>query len=74
MSNNIRLISFNCQSFNCNTEIIKLLLEQSDILVLQETLLTDVNGDLLHTLTGRYFKVSYVPAARKNENFIGRAS
>lgn len=74
MYNNILLISLNSQSFNCNTEIIKLLLDQSDVLFLQETLLTDVNCDLLHTLTGRDFRVSYVPADRNNENFIGRAS
>ena len=60
MSNNIRLISLNCQSFNCYTEIVDLILEQSNIPVLQEALLTDVNCDLLHTLTGRDFRVFYV--------------
>ena len=44
MTCNLRIVSYNCQSFNCNIEFIKQLLETRDVLCLQETLLNDINN------------------------------
>ena len=44
MHKKLRIISYNCQSFNTKSVIIKNLLESSDILRLQETFITDENS------------------------------
>ena len=74
MSTQFRLISFNCQSVNTNRELIELLLRKCEILVLQETLVTEHNKELLETFTGRNFGLAYVPAIRDEQTSVGRAS
>ena len=74
MHTKIRVVSFNCQSFNSSKEIIKLLLDRSDILVLQETLVTDVNRESLEVFAGADFRLACVPAVRGDQTFVGRAS
>ena len=73
MALNLRVISYNCQSFNSKTQIIESLLNSCDILCLQETLLNDENSSNLDKLDHN-FLTAHVPAVRNLENFRGRAS
>ena len=69
----IKIVSFNCYSVNSNTEVLKLLLSKCDIMLLQETLLSDDNSGILQELS-EDFDFAHVPAVRKQDNFRGRAS
>ena len=69
----IRLISYNCQSFNAKTAVIESLLLECDILCLQETLINDENSFMMDCLNNN-FVVSYVPSVRRNDVTSGRSS
>ena len=47
MDNKLRIITYNCQSFRPSIEVISDLLSRCDILLLQETLISDMNSYLL---------------------------
>ena len=69
----LKIVSYNCQSVNTNLDIIKLLLQNCDILLLQETLLTENNSNLLGGIS-QNFNYAYTPSVRKPGTFVGRSS
>ena len=69
----IKIITYNCQSVNVNYDIIKILTKDCDILLLQETLLSDNNQYFLNDINDD-FNYAHVPAVRKASTFVGRAS
>ena len=69
----MRLMSYNCHSFNSNLNIICSLLSSCDILCLQETLICDENSHLYDNLDYNFIS-SYAPATRKNDVTSGRSS
>ena len=71
--NHLRIITFNCRSFNSNREIIELLLDQCDLLLLQETLITDCNCSNLENVNSD-FSSFYTPATRSSPTGVGRSS
>ena len=73
MHKKLRIISYNCQSFNTKSVIIKNLLESSDILCLQETFITDENSENFGKLDSN-FVFDYTPAIRKPGVISGRPS
>ena len=73
MENKLRIITFNCQSFASNVEVISDLLKRCDILLLQETLISDVNSHLLEGFDDN-FCISYTPSSRQNSVLYGRSS
>ena len=73
MALNLRVISYNCQSFNTKTQIIGKLLDSCDILCLQETLLNNENFINLENLNSN-FLTAHVPAVRNHQVFRGRGS
>ena len=73
MTCNLRIVSYNCQSFNCNIEFIKQLLETCDVLCLQETYLNDILESELDNLN--YDLVSsHVSTVRNSNTLVGQAS
>ena len=73
MTCNLRIVSYNCQSFNCNIEFIRQLLETCDVLCLQETLLNDINECQLDNLNDDFVS-THVSSVRNSNMFVGRAS
>ena len=73
MSSYLRLFTFKYHSLNHNREIIVSLLESSNILCLQETLLYGDNINLIYDLDAN-FEAVQVSASRSNDNFVGRCS
>ena len=73
MDSKLRIITYNCQSFTSNVEVITDLLKMCDILLLQETLVNDVNSYLLEGLDDN-FCFSYTPSSRQNNVLYGRSS
>ena len=73
MNHNLRISSYNCRSLTCNAEIVKSLLIDVDILCLQETLIDENNLQVYENFDNN-FDYSYVPAQRKSDCFVGRAS
>ena len=73
MDTKLKVISYNCQSFNANGAIIQDLLSMCDILCLQETLIDDSNFQNIDCFNNS-FSSAYVPAYRKHDNFVGRPS
>ena len=73
MDSKLRIISYNCQSFNRKIHIIKDLLNTCDLLFLQETLITDDKFDSFNNIDDNFVSVS-IPAIRKNGITSGRAS
>ena len=73
MEDKLKIVTYNCQSFTCNREIISEILEQCDILLLQETLITEVNSFLLSNLNDN-FCFSFTSALRPNNSLYGRSS
>ena len=73
MSSKLRIISYNCQSFNRKIPIIKDLLNTCDLLLLQETLISDDKFDGFNNIDDNFVSVS-IPAIRKNDITSGRAS
>ena len=70
---NLRVISYNCESFNRNSHMIKLLLNECDILLLQETLLCDHSLDVFQSLHDE-FSYYAVSAVRSENVFVGKSS
>ena len=73
MAVKLRIISYNCQSFNIKAQIIRNLLDSCDIICLQETLLYDETFFNLENLNSN-FLTAHVPAVRNNQVFRGRGS
>ena len=73
MESSLRIISYNCQSFNSNAHVIKTLLGKCEVLLLQETLIPNDGFAVLDTLSDEFAYAS-VPAKRKNDVFVGRSS
>ena len=69
----VRIVSFNCQSFNSNFEIIDKLLSHCDFLLLQETLVTEHNANFFNKLDKK-FNFCYQPAVRSDSFSYGRPS
>ena len=69
----LKIISFNCQSFESNFEIVREVIRSCDILLLQETFLTENFSDKLQKL-GDEFEFLATPATRNPLCFTGRAS
>ena len=59
--------------FNCNLDIIRLLADRCDLLLLQETQVTEYNSDCLSNL-GNDFMFSYTPAVICGPIGHGRAA
>ena len=70
---NLKITSFNCQSFNCNVEIVSDLMKECDFLLLQETFLSDNCIDELSVL-GHNYSYFAEAATRNAHSFRGRAS
>ena len=69
----LKVISYNCQSVRAHSEIISKLLCDCDILLLQETFLSDINSDVLDNIN-LDFSAAHTPAIRKIDQFYGRSS
>ena len=74
MPDNLRVISYNCQSFSCKTQFITSLLSDCDILLLQETILTEIDSYKIDQLSNDDFLSACVPAVRNIQSFQGRSS
>ena len=64
MSSKLRIISFNCQSYNNKKVIIDKLLQKCDIICLQETFTTDGNKNVYDSIDPN-FVGDFIPAVRK---------
>ena len=73
MDNKLKIITYNCQSFASSIEVISDLLKRCDVLLLQETLINDVNSYLLEGLDDN-FCLSYTPSSRPSNVLHGRSS
>ena len=69
----LKIISYNCQLLNANLEAVSSLLNYCDILLLQETLLTNDNSDTLENINNN-FKAIQVSSVRKSNQIYGRYS
>ena len=74
MATKLRIITYNCQSFRANKQFIKTLLQKCDILLLQETLLTEHNANELDTLVDNDFIFCHTPAVTNGNFLTGRPS
>ena len=72
MATNLRIISFNCQSFRSNISIVKLLLEKCDVLFLQEILLTQFTANELDQLNDNNTIACFTPATASTSPNSGR--
>ena len=70
---NLRIISYNCQSLNAKLDIVSTLLNDCDILLLQETLLTNDNNDILGNININFNAIN-IPSVRKIGQLYGRSS
>ena len=68
----LRVITYNCRSARINLNIIKLLANECDVLLLQETILNDENHIILDSIED--FNYAHVPSTRKIDVFVGRSS
>ena len=73
MTHKLRNFSFNCRSFRSNKYLINKLVEKCDILLLQETLITDYIGNELDLITEGNSARTYIPAKQCNLS-VGRPS
>ena len=71
MTCNLRIVTYNCQWFNCNIEFINQLLETCDVVYLQETLLNDILQFQLYNLNDDFIP-THVSAVRNSNMFVGR--
>ena len=69
----LRIISYNCNSFRSNAEIISSLLDKSDVLCIQETFICQNDLAILENFDDRFY-VAAEPAIRKDDTFVGRSS
>ena len=68
MKHKIKICSFNCHSFNANIEVINELLDINDILLIQETFLTD--DSMIQFLIGPNY--SFCSTLAEQKYFSGR--
>ena len=68
----LKLISYNCRSANSNFELIKLLSDECDLIILQETLLTENNHYILGEVNDN-FNYAHTPSQRRSDTFVGRS-
>ena len=73
MDSKLKISSFNCRSLNANINIVKKILEESDILLLQETLIDENNCKILDEVD-QNFMTAFVPSYRQSNCFVGRSS
>ena len=73
MDSKLKIISYNCQSFNSKGPLINLLMEKCDLICLQETFITDCNNNCFDNFH-KDFVNAYTPAVRKGEISEGRPS
>ena len=69
----LKIITYNCQSYNSNSVIIKNLLLDCDILCIQESLISYSNSYLLNTIDND-FDFVLNDAVRDLDQFSGRSS
>ena len=74
-TSNLRVLSYNCRSFNSKTVYIDSLLKCCDILCLQETFLSDDQADNFEPISSSNgFVYTYSSAVRRNDVVSGRSS
>ena len=69
----LKIISYNCQSLKAKLDIVSSLLKECDILLLQETLLTNDNNDILDNINTNFNAIN-IPSVRKLGQLYGRSS
>ena len=69
----LKIVSYNCQSLKANINIVSPLLNDCDILLLQETLLTNDNTDILENMNTNFNTIN-MPSVRKPGQLYGRSS
>ena len=72
MTHKLRIVSFNCQSFRSNKGLIYNLMEKCDILLLQETLITDYNSNELDLIAEGNIAMTYIPAKQCTKQKLPR--
>ena len=72
MATNLRIFSYNCQSFRSNISIVKRLLKKCDLLFLQETLLTQFAANELNQLTDNNTIACFTSATASTSSNGGR--
>ena len=72
MAADLRIVSYNCQSFRSSISIVKRLLEKSDVLFLQKTLLNQFNANELDQLTDTDTIICFTPATASTSPNGGR--
>jgi hypothetical protein len=70
----LNVATYNCNSVRNNFAIVKTLLEDHDIVLLQETILTDDNLNFLNTLDDNFNYAAVPSTCNNSNNFCGRAS
>ena len=72
----LTFISYNCQSFRQNMNFVRILLQDCQILLLQETLLPEHAFHMADSLSddSMEFDFSFVPSTRDETSFSGRSS
>ena len=73
MDSKLKIISYNCQSFNIKGPLIKSLMEKCDLICLQETFVTDCTNSCYDNFHNDFVS-AYTPAVRKSETAGGRPS
>ena len=68
-----KIISYNCQLLNANLETVSSLLNDCDILLLEETLLTNDNNDILENIDTNSNAIQ-VSSNRKSNQLYARPS
>ena len=68
----LKVISYNCNSFRTNSEIISRLLGSSDILFIQESFICDNDSAILENFNNDFY-VAVEPAVRREDVFVGRS-
>ena len=73
MEGNLKIISYNCNSFNSKLLILETLLGKCDLLCLQETLIGEDNSFNYNKIDPKFIS-TYVPATRREDISVGGAS
>ena len=74
MTHKLRIISFNCQSFRSNKDLIHKLMERCDIYLLQETLIKDYTSNDVDLIAEGIIAMTYIPAEQCTNPTGGRPS
>ena len=73
MDSRLKITSYNCQSIGSKIPLIESLLVNCDILLLQETLLSEYNFEQFEHIDDN-FASAFTPAERREQIFVGRSS